>query len=120
MMQHCTACDDTGHKRSNCPRVFTCKPPPPVSDRWSETYALRDAVLERMSSRIAKTPQEIFAEVRDDWGDVEVRRLWRALQWNVLQRRARKTKAYRDITWTCYGKPRTTERWTAAYVRRAD
>lgn len=119
MIQHCTACDDTGHKRTNCPRVFTCRRPPVINERWSETYALRDAVWEQLSFRFPKTPQEVFAAIQDDWGAVDVRRLWRALQWNVLARRIQRTKAFREVAWSRGGAPRTVERWTPAYVRRA-
>src|ERR1043165_7715889 len=96
-VQRCSACSLQGHNRACCPHVFTCKPPPRLHPHYTETHALREAVWEQLSFRFPKTPMELFSEIRDDWGAVEERRLWRALQWNLQRRRIEKKLAHREM-----------------------
>jgi hypothetical protein len=53
--------------------------------RSTETWALRDALRDALSSRVPRTGPELFRIVTDDWGHFDERRLWRGLGW-LLQR----------------------------------
>jgi hypothetical protein len=49
-------------------------------DRSAETFALRDMMLGYVT-RYPQPAADLFAQVRDDYGSVGDRRLWRCLAW---------------------------------------
>jgi hypothetical protein len=95
--QQCSACHEPDHKRTTCPRLYTCKAPPQELARWSETHALRQAVWEQLSLRFPVPAVTLFERVTQEWGDVGERRLWRALEWNRIRRRVAKRVIETDM-----------------------
>lgn len=112
----CSACDLDGHNRTTCPRVYTCKPLPRPHAWRTETQSLRQAVWEQLSLRLPKAPSQIFAEIRDDWGQVEERRLWNALRWHKDRRTVERRPITMEVEWRC-GK--IVEMPSFGYVRKA-
>ncbi len=53
----------------------------------SETAALRETMLEVTPSRDVVRASRLFELLRDQWGSVCERRLWRALAWLVARGR---------------------------------
>lgn len=46
-----------------------------------ETWAIRDALRDALSSRTPRTAPQLFQSVLDDIGSIDERRLWRQLAW---------------------------------------
>lgn len=52
-----------------------------MSAHNSETWAIRDALRDALSSRTPKSAPQLFRVVLDDIGSIDERRLWRQLAW---------------------------------------
>ena len=77
----CSACNIDGHLRPTCPRVYTCRRRTRPIRSFVETHALRESMLERLHPRRPMSPVRLFAALRDEWGSLGERRLWRVLCW---------------------------------------
>lgn len=53
-----------------------------TADSTAETKALRESMLGYVTTR-PRSAERIFSLLRDEWGDVNERRLWRTLRWLV-------------------------------------
>ena len=71
-----------------------------MTRRSMETWGIRDAIRDSLSTRTPRTGPDLFDLVTDEWGHVDERRLWRALGWLVHRgiavrvNRPRVTSAY--------------------------
>lgn len=85
--RHCSACSSSSHTRPTCPRVHGCIPPARVHPYYTETIALREDMQLCFDFRRPRPAADAFAALRDRWGEINERRLWRVLRWLEARRR---------------------------------